>query len=95
MAIKLVETAIRPTTIRLRYADADDPTTATEWIDLQFAADRLKHPKSGDPLGNLAPRYLLEIQAAALHHARDILDAEIQRLALEINEVIRSGPPDG
>jgi hypothetical protein len=61
MAIKLVETAIRPTTIRLRYADADDPAAATEWIDLHFAAKDLKHPKSGNPLGNLEPRYLLEI----------------------------------
>ena len=48
MAIKLVETAIRPTTIRLRYADADDPAAATEWIDLHFAAKDLKHPKSGN-----------------------------------------------
>jgi len=91
MAIKLVETAIRPTTIRLRYADADDPAAATEWIDLHFAAKDLKNPKSGNPLGNLEPRYLLEIQAAALHHARDIMEAEIQRL----NEVMRSEPPDG
>jgi hypothetical protein len=70
MAIKLVETAIRPTTIRLRYADADDPAAATEWIDLHFDAKDLKHPKTGNPLGSLGPRYLLEIQAAALHHAR-------------------------
>jgi hypothetical protein len=80
MAMKLVETAIRATTIRLRYANADDPSTATEWIDIQFAADDLKHPSTGNSLGDLAPKFLLEIQATVLHRARDEIDGEIQRL---------------
>ena len=80
MAMKLVETAIRATTIRLRYANADDPSTATEWIDIQFTADDLKHPSAGNTLGDLAPKFLLEIQAAVLHRARDEIDGEIQRL---------------
>ena len=79
MAMKLVETAIRPATIRLRYANADDPSEATEWIDVQFATDGLKQPSTGDVLGDPAPKFLLEIQAAVLHRARDEIDAEIQR----------------
>jgi hypothetical protein len=80
MAIKLVETAIRPTAVRLRYADHDDPNKATEWIDLQFMAASLKHPKTDNALGDLEPRFLLEIQGAALRRARDVIDTEIQRL---------------
>ena len=58
MAIKLGKTPVRPTTIRLRYANTDYPAEATEWIDLQFAAGNLKHPSSGSALGDLEPRFL-------------------------------------
>jgi hypothetical protein len=87
MAMKLVETAIRPATVRLRYADTDDSSAATECIDLQFAASDLKHPSTGDALGDPAPRFLLEIQAAVLHRARDVIDAEIQRLQIRLSHV--------
>jgi hypothetical protein len=87
MPLKLVETAIRPTVVRLRYADDDDQSRAMEWIDFQFIAASLKHPKTDAVLGDLGPRFLLEIQGAALRRARDVIGAEIQRLRDQLDHL--------
>jgi hypothetical protein len=65
----------------MRYADNPDPNVATSRMDLRFPLTALKQPNTGGKaLDDPELQYLLEIEAAALLHARDAIDAEIRRL---------------
>ena len=77
--MKIVETTISETSIRMRYADSSDPLKATEWIDFQLKLSELKRP-SGTKLGEPEPLHLAELRRAALQCVQDLLDNEIRRL---------------
>ena len=78
--MKHIETTISETTIRMRLADNADPAQASESIELRFALKPLMFDKD-NRLGDPELRYLLATHQAALHRARDAINAEIQRLA--------------
>jgi hypothetical protein len=81
MALDFIETTITKTNVHLRYADNTDPTKVVELMDFQFLLASLKQPNGGGTtLGDPELQYLLEIRAAVLLHARDAINAEIQRL---------------
>jgi hypothetical protein len=77
--MKLIETTVSETTVRMQYADNADPEKATQWIDLQFRMADLKHG-SGTPLPPVAPLKLAAIQAAALTRAQELIGEEMGRL---------------
>jgi hypothetical protein len=80
--MKLIETTVLETTIRMRYADDADPAKATQWIDFQVNLADLVLPDAPDQkLGDLESHYLAVIRQAALRYARDTIGAETQRLA--------------
>ena len=81
MALKLIETTVLETTVRMRYADDVDPAKATQWIDFQVPLAELQSPNGRVELGDPESRYLAEIRLAALRHARDVIGAETQRLS--------------
>jgi hypothetical protein len=83
MAMKLIETAVLETTVRMRYSDNADPEKAKEWFEFEAPIAPLTLPTgSGEvPLGKLHSRYLASIQLAALRYVRDAIGAETQRLA--------------
>ena len=77
-----VETVVSEKTIRVRIADEDDPTVATEWIDLLVLVSKLASATNRDrKLEDLESRMLAELQVAALHRARDVIADEIRRLS--------------
>ena len=76
--MKLIETSVSETSIRLRYADETDPAKAAEWIDMQFALSSLPDRN----LNTEQPtelQYLAELQRAVLDRLQAILNSEIQR----------------
>jgi hypothetical protein len=82
--MKLIETTILETTVRMRYADNADPAKATQWIEFQVPNSELKegieaHRQSH--LGSLATRKLGAIQEAALAYVQDVVGAEIRAVA--------------
>jgi hypothetical protein len=48
--MKLVQTTIEETTVRMRLADHADPTEAVEWIEFQVPLSGLTH-SNNQPLG--------------------------------------------
>jgi hypothetical protein len=81
MAMKLIETTVLETTVRMRYANDADPTKATETMDFQFSLPSLKQPNGdGKALGDPELQFLAEIEAAALLYAQSAINAEIVRL---------------
>jgi hypothetical protein len=81
--MKLIETTVLETTIRMRYADNADPAKAKEWFAFEVPIGPLTLPTtSGDvALGELHTRYFSSIQQAALRYVRDAIGDETQRLA--------------
>ena len=81
--MKLIETTILETTVRMRYADNADPTKAKEWFAFEVPIAPLTLPSaSGDhSLGDHHIRHLASIQQAALRYVRDAIGEETQRLA--------------
>jgi hypothetical protein len=81
--MKLIETKILGTTIRMRYADNADPLKATQWLDFQVPLADLSLPAVDTeyPLGDPEKRYLGSIRQAALRYVRNVIAAETQRLA--------------
>jgi len=77
--MKHVETTISETTIRMRLADNADPAQVNEWIEFRVALKPLMFDKD-NRLGDPELRYLLATHQAALHRAREAINAEIQRL---------------
>ncbi|MFZ0733110.1 MAG: hypothetical protein WAM79_12350, partial [Candidatus Sulfotelmatobacter sp.] len=68
MAMKLIETTVLETTVRMRYADNADPAKAKEWFAFEVPLAPLTLPSAGGdhPLGALHTRYFSSIQQAAL-----------------------------
>jgi hypothetical protein len=83
MAMKLIETTVLETTVRMRYADHSDPAKAKEWFAFEVPIAPLTLPASGGDiaLGNHHIRHLGSIQQAALRYVRDAITDETQRLA--------------
>jgi hypothetical protein len=75
--MKLIETTVLETTVRLRYAD--DVTAPTEWLDFQVGNQNLKLP-SGEIIADRDFRPLAALQLAALRHVHAAIDAEIARI---------------
>jgi hypothetical protein len=84
--MKLIETTISETTIRMQYADDPDPEKAQEWLDFQVPLKGMELPSG--PLGDSRERSLRLIQAAALRKVRDLVDDEI-RAALSPSDTKR------
>ena len=74
--IELRETTIAGSIVRMQLADHADPAQAVQWLHFQVNAE-----KTGDEW------YLVAIQRVALHHARDVIDAEIRRVEGVLNRV--------
>jgi hypothetical protein len=66
--MKLVSTLIFSTRVQMRFADDEDESKSTEWVEFSV---RVAHKE--DP-------FLSELQLEALERARDTLGPEIQRL---------------
>ena len=77
--MKLVATTVSETSLRMRYADNADAQLSTEWIEFRLKISDLRRP-SDTPIANPELLPLAELHRAALQHARDVLDSEIQRL---------------
>jgi hypothetical protein len=81
--MKLLETTVLETTVRMRYADNADPTKAVAWLAFEVPIAPLTLPTTNGemPLGDHHMRYLASIQQAALRYVRDVIGEETQRLA--------------
>ena len=79
--MKLLETTLTETTVRLRYADHSDPAKAVQWIDFQVSLEglTLPLPRGSEDLGDDPnTRILAEVRLAALLRARALIAAESQ-----------------
>jgi hypothetical protein len=81
MAMKLIETIVSETSVRMRYADDADPAKAIEWVDFQVSLSELLSPNGQAKLGDPESRFLAEIRLAALRYVRDAIGGETQRLS--------------
>jgi hypothetical protein len=89
MALKLIETTISPTAVRLRYADNSDPTKATQWMDIQAPIAELMEPRREQAkLGEAELQYLAELHRAVLQYGRHVINGEIQRLAKQAGRTV-------
>jgi hypothetical protein len=80
--MKLIETTVTETVVRMRYADDDDSAKAKKWIDFQVPLAALSDPRTpGHPLGDTDSRFLASVRLAALCYARDVISEEIQQLS--------------
>jgi hypothetical protein len=77
--MKLIETTISETTIRMQYADDPDPEKAQEWLDFQVPLPSLMLPRS-EVLGETRERTLRQVRLAALRYVQDVIAAEIDGL---------------
>jgi len=83
MSIRIIETSISETHVRMRLADDRDREKSSESIDFVVEiGPRLTLPGGGDiPLGDHHTRQLASIQLAALRYVRDVIGGETQRLS--------------
>ena len=80
MVMKLTETTVSTTAVRVRYADASDPPV--EWMEIQVPLSLLKEPRrEAAGLGDPEFQFLAELHRATLQHVRHAINGEIQRLA--------------
>jgi hypothetical protein len=79
--MKLIETIVSATSVRMRYSNDEDAAQATQWIDFQVPIADLKGPDQHNPLGDIECRYLAEIRLVALRYAREVIGVETQRLS--------------
>ncbi len=77
--MKLIETTISETEVRMRYADNSDALQATQSIDIRLPLAVLKHG-SGSALPHPGELLLSATQAAALRFVQELADAEKSRL---------------
>ena len=84
--MKIVETTILESSIRIRLADHPDHELATHWIELEVPIAGLELPSKPHDLGDPETRLLAEVRLAALRHARDAIGAETQRLASLVDQ---------
>jgi hypothetical protein len=81
--MKLIETIVTTTSVRMRYADNADAAKASQWVDFQVPLADLKHPENQLEMNpeKLESQLLAEIHQAALRCARDALNNEMRRLS--------------
>lgn len=84
--MKLIQTSLTATTVRMRYADDADAAKAQHWIDFQVPLSELKR-LSETPLGDPELRALGEVRLTALRYVRGIVGDETQRLAQLLNRI--------
>jgi hypothetical protein len=77
--MKLVETAVTESAVRIRFADDADRLRAQSWIECQIQRSDLKH-LNGTPVQNLESLSFPMVQQVMLENAQAILAAEIERL---------------
>ena len=82
--MKLIETSVTQTNVRMRYQDTRDPSMPDNWIELQVPLSMLKLP-SNTPLGDPESHFLATVREVALRYVRDVFDAEIVRLEARRN----------
>ncbi len=78
--MKLIETTVSETTVRMRYADNADAAKATQWVDIQVPIAGLVRG-SGTPLSDPSGLKLSITQATVLHAVQDLIGVEMSRLA--------------
>jgi len=81
MPMKLIETNVSATTVRMRFEDDAQPVEPEEWVEFEVPLAKLTMGDHQTPMGDPAARRFALIQRAALQRARDVIDDEIQRLA--------------
>ena len=77
--MKLVETVVTDTAVRIRLADDSDRLKAQSWIDCQLQRAGLVR-RSGTPATNLDDLPLPIVRRVILENVRAAIDAEIDRL---------------
>ena len=77
--MKLVETAVTESAVRIRFADDADRLRARSWIECQIQRWDLKH-LNGTPVENLASLSFPMVRQVILENAQAVLAAEIERL---------------
>jgi hypothetical protein len=80
--MRLFETSVTATAVRMRYADHPDPTKATQWVDFQVPIEAQPANPAADPGRTVGPELQLfgEVRLAALRHARAVIGEETRRL---------------
>ena len=81
--MKLTETTLTETAIRMRYADSADPAKATQWLDFQVPLAGIALPAGvgEEPLGDPERQLLAEVRLAALRYARGLIGDETRRIS--------------
>jgi hypothetical protein len=80
--MKLIETTVSATTVRMRYADDADSENPGEWLEFEVKLASLVNPSdTKQPLGDPELQFLAEVRRAALRYVRDAIGEETQRLA--------------
>lgn len=77
--MKLIETTVTDTAVRIRLADDSDHSKAHAWIDCQLPRSTLKR-QSGTPAADLDGWHLPIVRQVILENVRAAIDAEIERL---------------
>jgi hypothetical protein len=81
--MRIVETVLKASTVRIVLANNQDPALASERMDFEIPLTGLKEPRERDArsLGALEYRHLATIQVAALRYARSAITVEADRLS--------------
>jgi len=79
MAMKLIETTVSGSALRMRYADDADATKASEWVDFQVRLSHMER-EPGKTIADPELLFLAELRRAALEHVQSAIGAEIRRL---------------
>lgn len=77
--MKIVDTQLTETFVRLRLADESDPAAAQFWIDVRVPHDALIQA-SGTPVQSYADWPLHQVRRAILETAQGAIAEEIRRL---------------
>lgn len=85
--MKLVETAIFESSVKMRYADHADPLKATEWFEFRIPLDLLVDPiDHRKKFPEVNESFVAEVRAAALRYVRDVIGGETQGLLALISQ---------
>ena len=82
--MKLLETTLTETTVRMRYADHADVSKASQWLEFQVPLAGMRLPLShGEEEFGDDPdiRLLAEVRLAALRSLRLLIGEETRRLS--------------
>jgi hypothetical protein len=76
--MKLMETNVSGSSVRMQFANDPNPALATEWLEFEAPIDLLK-TQAASPLSDPSARRLVVVQLALLHQMRDAIDEEVRR----------------